>query len=291
MTIIPFDDRDGFIWLDGKLVPWRDAKVHVLTHGLHYGSAVFEGERAYSGRIFKVNDHNDRFFRSAEILDMKIPFTKEELLNARQEVLKANNLTDCYMRPLAWRGAEIMGIAAQSATIHVMIAAWVWQSYFSPEKAAKGLSLKLSKWKRPSPETAPIQSKAAGGYMIGTLARHEAMAAGFDDAILLDYKGRVAEGSGANLFTVKDGKLVTPPTECSLNGITRLTVIKLAREMGYEVVEKFFDYDELLQADEIFLTGTAAELQPVGRIDEKDFPVGPVTAKLKDAYKALVHSG
>lgn len=291
MSIIPFDDRDGFIWLDGKLVPWREAKIHVLTHGLHYGSAVFEGERAYSGRIFKAHEHNDRFFRSAEILDMKIPFSKEELIQARHEVLKANNLTDCYMRPLAWRGAEIMGIAAQNATIHVMIAAWVWQSYFSPEKAAKGLDLKLSKWKRPSPETAPIQSKAAGGYMIGTLARHEAMAAGFDDAILLDHKDRVAEGTGANLFMIKDGKIVTPPPECALNGITRLTVINLAREMGYEAVENFFSYEELLQADEIFLTGTAAELQPVGRIDGCSFPVGPITKTLQAAYKELVHKG
>lgn len=291
MTIIPFDDRDGFIWLDGKLVNWRDAKIHVLTHGLHYGSAVFEGERAYNGRIFKLDAHNDRLFRSAEILDMKIPFSKEELAKARYEVLEANNLTECYMRPLVWRGAEIMGIAAQAATIHVMIAAWVWQSYFSPERAAQGLSLKLSKWKRPSPQTAPIQSKAAGGYMIGTLARHEAMAEGFDDAVMLDYKDRVAEGTGANLFIVKDGKLITPPTECALNGITRLTVINLAREMGYNPVEKFFSYDEMVGADEIFLTGTAAELQPVGRIDDHSFPVGPITLALKNAYKELVHRG
>lgn len=291
MTLTPaFDDRDGYIWLDGELINWRDARVHVLTHGLHYGSAVFEGERAYNGKIFKLDAHNDRLYRSAGILDMAIPFTKDELAKARYEVIKANSLTDCYLRPLVWRGSEIMGIAAQNARIHVMIAAWVWTSYFSPEKAAQGLSLKTSVWKRPSPETAPVQAKAAGGYMTGTLARHEAMAAGYEDALLLDYKGRVAEGSGANLFMVQKGHLITPPTECSLNGITRLTVIDLARELGYEVEEAFFDYDTLMTADEVFLTGTAAEVQPIGKIDDHVYGVGPITKRIQDSYAALVRA-
>ncbi len=284
----PFDDRDGFIWLDGQLVDWRSANIHVLTHALHYGSAVFEGERAYGGKIFKVEDHNARLVRSAAILDMEVPYDTQTLTDARYAVIKANGTPDCYLRPLVWRGSEVMGIAAQGTKIHVMIAAWVWASYYSPEKAAQGLRLCSTKWKRPSPDTAPIQAKASGGYMLGTIAKHAAMAAGYDDAIMLDYKDRVAEGTGANLFMIKGGVLYTPPTECSLNGITRLTTIDMARGMGYTVEEKFFGYDELVHADEVFLTGTAAELQAVGEIDDHKIGVGPITTAMKTAYAELV---
>ncbi len=291
MTTIPFDDRDGFIWLDGQLVDWRSAKIHILSHGLHYASAVFEGERAYNGRIFKLPQHNDRLFNSAAILDMQVPFSKEELVQARYDVMKANNLTDCYLRPLIWRGPEGLSVSAASTKIHVMIAAWVWGSYFSPEKAAKGLSLQTSQWRRPSPATAPIQAKAAGGYMTGTLSKDAAMRAGFDDALMLDHQNRVAEATGANLFMIKDGVITTPPTECSLNGITRQTLIDLAREHGHTVYEEFFNYDELVEADEIFLTGTAAEVQPVGQIDDHTFKVGPVYTALAKAYGKLVRAG
>lgn len=288
MTTFPFDDRDGYIWFDGKLIDWRDARIHVLSHGLHYASAVFEGERAYNGKIFKLPQHNDRLFNSAGILDMQIPFTKDELAQARYDVMKANNLTDCYLRPLVWRGPEGLSVSAANTKIHVMIAAWVWGSYFSPEKAAQGLSLQTSKWRRPSPATAPIQAKAAGGYMTGTLSKDEAMRNGFDDALMLDFKDRVAEATGANLFMVNNGVITTPPTECSLNGITRQTLIDLAREHGHTVKEEFFGYDDLIKADEIFLTGTAAEVQPVGKIDTHSINVGPVYTALAKAYGELV---
>ncbi len=290
MTTSDFALKAGKIWFNGTLIDSKDAQVHVLTHAMHYGSAVFEGERAYNGKIFKVEAHNDRLFRSADILDIEIPYDKDTLLKARQEVLDANNLTNCYLRPLVWRGDESMGIYARNNKTHVMVAAWDWPSYFSPEKVNAGLSLKTSKWRRPAPNTAPIQAKAAGGYMIGTLAKHESYDAGFDDALVLDYKDRVAESSGANIFMIKDGQAFTPPTECSLNGITRLTMIDILRDMGLTVTEKFWDYDELIQADEIMLTGTAAEIQAVRLIDDHVIPVGETFKKARQIYSDMVRS-
>ncbi len=289
MTVSDFALKVGKIWFDGEIIDSKDAQVHILTHAMHYGSSVFEGERAYNGKIFKVEAHNDRLFRSAHIMDMDMPFDKETLLKARQEVLEANNLTNCYMRPLAWRGDESMGIYARNNKTHVMIAAWEWPSYFSPEKIASGLTLKTSKWRRPAPNTAPIQAKASGGYMIGTLAKHEAHDAGFDDALMLDYKNRVAESSGANIFMIKDNKAYTPPLECSLNGITRLTMIDILQNMGISVSEKFWDYDELITADEIMLTGTAAEIQAVGLIDTHKIPVGDTFKKARQIYSNMVY--
>ena len=282
--LIPFDDRDGFIWLDGKLVPWREAKIHVLTHALHYASSVFEGERAYKGKIFKLTEHSQRLHHSAELLGFTLPYSVAELNAATETVIKANNMPDAYIRPVAWRGAEVMGIAAQQAKIHVAIACWNWPSYFSPEQRMKGLRLTRAEWARPAPNTAPTASKAAGLYMICTLSRHMADAKGFDDALMLDWRGQVAEATAANFFMVQDSKLHTPTPDCFLNGITRQTVIDLARQNGIEVIERAIWPDELKSASEIFLTGTAAEISPVGQIDELTFTPGALTQKLIEAY-------
>lgn len=283
-----FDDRDGWIWYNGALVPWREAKVHVLNHGLHYGSSVFEGERAYNGKIFKSREHTERFHRSANLLGFTIPYSIEDIMAAKEEVQKANGLTDCYFRPVAFRGSEMMAIGAQSTTIHVAIAAWQWPSYFKGAAKEKGLRLQTSRWRRPAPETAPTASKAAGLYMICTLSKHAAEAAGFDDALMLDYKGRVAEATGANMFLVQEGKLHTPTPECILNGITRLTIIDLAREHGMEVTEREIVPEEFAKTQEVFITGTAAEVTPVGQIDGTTFTVGPITGTLIKAYGELV---
>jgi branched-chain amino acid aminotransferase len=288
MTLVPFDDRDGYIWMDGKMVPWREAKLHVLSHGLHYGGSVFEGERVYEGETFKLREHSERLIRSGEYLDMKIPFTAAQLDEATRETLEANKITEGYVRPVAWRGAEQLAIAAQNTTIHVAIATWPWPKYFFPKGEDGGIALRTSGWRRPDPRTAPVQSKAAGIYMIGTISKHEAERAGYDDVLMLDYKGRVAESSGANLFMVKDGELFTPDPECFLNGITRQTVLQLAKDMGYKATVTTIMPDELLKADEIFVTGTAAEITPVSRIDETSFKVGKVTKEFQDAYQALV---
>lgn len=289
MTIIPFDERDGFIWLNGVVYPWRDAKIHVLSHGLHYASSVFEGERMYNGKIFKSREHSERFHRSAEILGMKVPYSVDELEEIKYEVCRLNGLTDGYIRPVAWRGGEQMGVSAKKTKTHVAVAAWAWGSYFSEEKREKGISLKTAQWRRPAPNTAPTQSKAAGLYMICTVSKHAVEDEGFDDALMLDYRGHIAEASAANFFAVKDGVLLTPPPECFLNGITRLTIIDLAKQLGIPVVERALLPSELPEFEEIFLTGTAAEVTAVGQIDDHHYTVGPITRKLRSAYENLVN--
>jgi branched-chain amino acid aminotransferase len=267
MSLIPFDDRDGFIWYDGRLIPWRDAKLHVLTHGLHYASCVFEGERVYGGHIFHHEQHNERLINSAKILGFEIPASMDDLKKASEELVAANKITDGYVRPIAWRGAEQMGVSAEQSRIHLAIACWEWPAYFSPEARAKGIRMYQSKWARPAPHTAPVHSKASGLYMICTMAKHEAETAGYDDALMLDWRGQLAEGTGANLFLAINGELHTPTPDCFLNGITRQTVIALAKKRGIKVVERAIMPDELAKADEVFLTGSAAEITPVGEID------------------------
>jgi branched-chain amino acid aminotransferase len=266
MSLIPFDDRDGFIWCDGRLVPWRDAKLHVLTHGLHYASSVFEGERVYNGKVFRLEDHNERLFNSARILGFEVPATMDELAKATREVISSNNIVEGYVRPIAWRGAEQMGVSAQASKIHLAIAAWDWPAYFSPEARAKGIRMQWAKWMRPAPNTAPTAAKASGLYMICTMAKHEAEAAGCDDALMLDWRGQLAEGTGANIFLVINGELHTPTPDCFLNGITRQTVISLAKKRGIKVIERAIMPEELAKAEEVFLTGSAAEVTPVGEI-------------------------
>jgi branched-chain amino acid aminotransferase len=284
MSIIPFDDRDGQIWFDGKLVPWREAKLHVLTHALHYASCVFEGERVYNGKVFKLREHSQRLIDSGRILGFEVPLSLEELERATNEVVKAMNIVDGYVRPVAWRGPEQMGVSAQATKIHVAIAAWQWPSYFSPEARMRGIRMQTSKWARPAPHTAPTQSKAAGLYMICTLSKHAAEAAGYDDALMLDWRGQIAEATGANIFLVINGELHTPTPDCFLDGITRRTVIDLARARGIKVVERAIRPEELGKADEVFLTGTAAELTPVGEIDNYRFTPGAITRLLIEDF-------
>lgn len=287
MALIPFDDRDGLIWYDGALVPWRDAKLHVLTHGLHYASAVFEGERAYAGTIFKLRAHTQRLLASARILGMDIPYTAEQIDDACRAVVAANGLVDAYVRPLAWRGAEQLSVSAQNTRIHLMVATWAWPNLFGEGRMA-GVRLDLAHWKRPHPETAPTASKAAGLYMIGTLAKHAAEAAGFQDALMLDWRGQVAEATGANIFFVIDGALHTPTPDCFLNGITRRTVMALARARQIPVVERAIQPDEMTGAAEVFLAGTAAEVTPVRRIGALEFTPGRMTETLLHDYEGLV---
>ena len=284
-----FDDRDGQIWYDGQMGLWRDANVHVLTHGLHYASCVFEGERSYKGRIFKLREHTDRLLKSARILGFDIPYSADQIDAACNEVCKVNDIVDGYIRPISWRGSEMMGVSAQENTIHLAIAAWPWPSYFSPEARMKGIRLKTSEWRRPAPETAPIDSKAAGLYMICTMSKHAAEAEGYDDALMLDWRGQVAEATGANIFLVfNDGKLHTPTPDCFLNGITRQTVIDLAQAREIEVIERTIMPEELADATEVFLTGTAAEVTPVGEIDDNKFTVGDISRWLMDDYDKAV---
>jgi branched-chain amino acid aminotransferase len=287
-NLVPYDDRDGVIWLDGQLVAWRDAKIHVLSHALHYASAVFEGERAYEGRIFKLRPHTDRLFFSAGQLGFEIPYSRDQIDAACNAVIKANKIVDGYVRPIAWRGPEQMGVAAQQTKIHVAIAAWQWPRYFGDEARTKGIKLTVSEWRRPAPDTAPVKAKAAGLYMICTLSKHKAEAKGYHDALMLDWRGQLAEATGANLFLVQNGKIHTPTPDCFLDGITRQTVIGLAKARQIEVIERALMPDELDKADEIFVTGTAAEVTPVGEIDGKKFKVGPITLALKDDYSKLV---
>jgi branched-chain amino acid aminotransferase len=282
--VIPFDQRDGSLWYDGKLVPWKSAQTHVLTHGLHYGSSVFEGQRMYGGTIFKLKEHTDRLFSSAETLGMKIPFTKEEINQACIDVCKANGIVDGYLRPVAFRGSEMMAVSAQNTTIHVAVACWPWPSYFSPAEKLKGIRLDIARYKRPSPETEPVHAKAAGLYMICTICKHEAEAKGYADAMFLDYRGLVSEATGANVFFVKDGELHTPTPDCFLNGITRQTVIAIAKARGVNVIERHIKPEELTGFTECFLTGSAAEVTPVSEIGPYKFKPGALTETLMNAY-------
>lgn len=284
MSVLPFDDRDGFIWLNGALVPWRDARLHVLSHGLHYASSVFEGERAYRGRVFKLTEHSQRLIDSADILGFRLPYSVQQLNAATEAVIAANGFSDCYIRPVAWRGSEMMGVAAQQTKAQVAIAAWVWPSYWDPETKMQGIRLTVAPWRRPAPETAPTRSKAAGLYMICTLSKHAAEQAGYDDALMLDYRGQVAEATGANIFLVQDGVIHTPVADCFLNGITRQTVIDLARRRGYQVVERAIQPEEFANTQEVFLTGTAAEVTPVRQIADWHFTPGTVCRTLIHDY-------
>ena len=288
MTIIPFDDRDGWIWMDGHFVPWRDAKVHVLTHGLHYGSCVFEGERLYNGKIFKLTEHTRRLFRSAEILEMEIPFTVEEIDAACVETVARMGFTDAYIRPVAWRGPEQMGVAAQATKTHVAIAAWEWPSYFDPETKRRGIRMMHAPYARPAPNAAPTEAKAAGLYMICTLSKHAAERAGYADAMMLDYRGYVAEATGANIFFVKDGVIHTPLADCFLNGLTRQTVIDLARSRGFDVIERHIQPEEMTSFSECFITGSAAEVTPVAEIGDFRFTPGNISLSLMEDYSQLV---
>ena len=284
----PYHDRDGVIWMDGTLVPWRDANVHVLTHALHYASAVFEGERAYDGEIFKLSEHTERLLAGARTMDFEIPFTAAEIDAGCREVVRANNLSNAYIRPLAWRGSEQMGVSAQQAKIHLAVAAWDWGSYFPIEQRLKGLRLTMATYRRPDPATAPAKTKAAGLYMICTLEKHRAERAGYADALMLDYRGRVAECTGANIFFVRDGAIHTPDPECFLDGITRRTVIALAKARGIDVLERVIMPDELASFEECFLTGTAVEVTPVSEIGDVRYRPGRICETLITDYTALV---
>jgi len=288
MSLIPYDDRDGWIWMDGGFTPWREAKVHVLTHGLHYASAVFEGERMYGGEVFELRQHTERLFNSARILDFEIPFTVAAVEAATLATCAKNGLTDCYIRPIAWRGSEIMGVAAQASRIHLAIAVWEWPSYFDPQVKRRGIELTWAKYKRPSPETAPTASKAAGLYMICTLSKHAAEREGFADALMVDYRGYVAEATGANVFFVRDGALHTPTPDCFLDGITRRAVMALAKSKGFDVVERHIKPEELSTFSECFIVGTAAEVTPVSRVAEHRFTPGNISLALMDDFAKLV---
>ncbi|MBW8638774.1 branched-chain amino acid aminotransferase [Hoeflea sp. WL0058] len=288
MASAPFDQLDGHIWFNGEFVPWKDAKVHVLTHGLHYASSVFEGERAYGGAIFKLREHTERLFESARILGFEIPFTVEEIDQACNSLLKMQGFDDAYIRPVAWRGSEMMGVSAQSNKINVAIAIWQWPSYFKPEERLKGIRLDIAQYRRPDPATAPSKAKAAGLYMICTLSKHAAEAKGYADALMLDWRGRVAEATGANIFFVKDGVIHTPTPDCFLDGITRRTVIDLAKKRNYEVVERTIMPEEMAEFEQCFLTGTAAEVTPVSEIGPYRFTVGEITENLMNDYTNAV---
>lgn len=283
-----FDDRDGWIWFDGELVPWRDARVHVLTHALHYASSVFEGQRAYNGVIFKLTEHSERLRRSASLLGFELPWSVEQIDAACNEVLKANDFTDAYMRPVAWRGSESMGVAPGSTKPHLAIAAWPWGKYFGEELARTGIRLEIAPWRRPAPYTAPTESKAAGLYMICTLSKQHAESRGYNDALMFDWRGRVAEATGANVFFVADGTLHTPVPDCFLDGITRRTVMDLARKRGIEVQERPIWPEELEGFEQAFLTGTAAEVTPIKSIGPWNFEVGEMTLQLQRDYDDLV---
>lgn len=284
-----YDDRDGWIWLDGRLVPWREANLHVLSHALHYASAVFEGQRAYGGEVFKLGEHSARLCRSAERMGFDLPWPVEEIDRACRDALAANKLNDAYVRPLAWRGSEQMGVAAERAQIHLAVAVWHWGAYFGEEAARRGIRLDISPWRRPAPYTAPTDAKAAGLYMIATLAKHAAEAKGCGDALMLDWRGQVAEATGANVFFVRDGALHTPTPDCFLDGITRRTIIDLARARGVEVVERAIWPEELESFEQMFLTGSAAEVTPVSEAGPWRFEVGDLTLQLRRDYLDLVN--
>jgi branched-chain amino acid aminotransferase len=285
---VPFDQMNGVIWFDGKLVPGPEAKIHVLSHGLHYASAVFEGERAYGGRIFRGTEHTERLKNSAKILDFEIPYSIAEIDKAKQLVLEKNGQKDAYVRPIAWRGSEQLGVSAQGNTIHLAIATWDWPSYFDPAQRLKGIKLDLAEYRRPDPRTAPALAKAAGLYMICTISKHKAERKGYADAMMLDWEGRVAECTGANIFFVKDGKIHTPIADCFLAGITRATAMALAKKRGIEVIERRIMPDELTSFSECFITGTAAEVTAVSEIAHWNFNPGRLTHQLMEDYTAEV---
>ena len=287
---LSFDQRDGFIWMDGALAPWKDAKLHVLSHGLHYGSCVFEGERAYGGRIFKSTEHSQRFRTSAALLDFEIPFSVEELDAAKALVVERNGGGDLYVRPVAWRGSEMMAVAAQNATIRTAIAVWPWPSMFDTETKMKGIRLDIADYRRPDPMTAPCASKAAGLYLICTISKHRAERKGYADALMLDWQGRVAECTGANVFFTRDGAIHTPIADCFLDGITRRTVIDLARARGMEVIERRIMPEELDSFNECFICGTGAEVTPVAEIGPHRFHPGNISRTLVEDYAALVRA-
>ncbi len=290
MSAAPYDDRDGTIWMDGKLVEWRDAKVHVLTHALHYGSSVFEGERCYNGKIFKSREHSERLLKSGEYMDIPIPYTVDEIEDAKATALEASGLTDAYVRVLAWRGSgPDMGVAAAGNPVHMAVAVWAWGAYYGDAKY-DGAKLDISKWKRPDPATIPCFAKAAGLYMICTISKHAAEAKGCSDAMMYDYRGYVAEATGANIFFVKDGAVHTPIPDAFLNGITRQTVIGMLKDKGIEVIERHIMPEEMADFEQCWLTGTAAEVTPVGQIGDYTFEVGELTRSIAEEYEALVRS-
>jgi branched-chain amino acid aminotransferase len=284
----PFDQREGIIWYDGKLVPWSDATLHVLSHGLHYASAVFEGERAYGGEIFKITEHSERLRYSAQMLDFEIPYSAAEIDAAKRLVLETNGQKDAYLRPIAWRGSEMMGVSAQNNTIHLAIASWEWPSYFDPAQRLKGIRLDLAEYRRPDPKTAPAGSKAAGLYMICTVSKHKAERKGYADALMLDWQDRVAECTGANIFFITDGKIHTPTPDCFLDGITRRTVIGLAKKRGIPVIERRIMPEEMSNFSECFITGSAAEVTAVAEIAQWTFTPGAITQQLMEDYSAEV---
>ena len=284
MDIIPFDKRIGFIWYNGKFVEWQNATTHVLNHGLHYGSCVFEGLRVYGEKIYKLEKHTDRLFFSAQRMGIEVPYSKDEINNAQEETIKKMNIKYGYVRPVIWRGSEMMAISAQKNKINVAVATWEWPSYFTKEDRLKGISLQTAVWKRPPPDCIPTDTKASGLYMICTLSKHEAEKNGFTDALMLDYKGRVSESTGSNIFLVINGEIHTPVPDCFLNGITRQAVIEIAKSEGMKVIERDIYPDEIKNAEEIFLTGSAVEVTPVGKIDNQTFKVGNITAKISSLY-------
>ncbi|MBI1384655.1 MAG: branched-chain amino acid aminotransferase [Rhizobiales bacterium] len=288
MAGAPYHDRDGWIWFDGEWKPWREANLHVLSHGLHYASSVFEGERAYGGEIFKLEEHTERLYESARWLDFEIPFSPATLNEASREAVRRNGLVDCYIRPIAWRGSGQMGVAAQNAGVHVAIAAWDWGSYFDPAQRLRGIRLRHADYRRPDPATIPCKAKAAGLYMICTLEKHKAEARGYADALMLDYRGNVAECTGANIFFIKDGTIHTPRPDAFLDGITRRTVIDLARRRGYTLEERIISPTELASFSECFITGTAAEITPVSEIGDFHYKPGAITETLLNDYMAVV---
>lgn len=289
MAAQPFDQREGVIWYNGELVPWADANLHVLSHALHYASSVFEGERAYGGEIFKLREHTERLFHSARVLDMEIPYTVEEIDEACRQAVAAQGFKDAYVRPVAWRGSEMMGVSAQTTRINVAIAVWEWPSYFDPEQRLKGIRLAIAKWRRPDPQTIPCDSKAAGLYMICTLSKHEAERDGYADALMYDYRGLVAEATGANIFFVdKEGTMHTPTPDCFLDGITRRTVIGLAKKRQIQVVERAIKPEEMADFEQCFIVGTAAEVTPVSEIGPYTFTPGAITKTLWEDYMVEV---
>ena len=290
MAGLPFDKREGVIWLNGEFVPWENANLHILSHGLHYGSGVFEGERAYNGKIFKLKEHTDRLISSGKILGMEIPYTADEINQACIEALEKQGFDDAYIRPIAWRGSEMMAISAQATTINLAIAVWQWPSYFDPAEKLKGIRLDISDWRRPDPATAPCHAKATGLYMICTISKHAAEAKGYTDAMMFDWRGQVAEATGANVFFVKDGELHTPTPDCFLNGITRQTVIELAERRQIKVNERVIMPEEMETMEQCFLVGTAAEVTPVSEVGPYNFEVGDITKTLMSDYEAEVRA-
>ncbi len=284
-ALVPFDQRQGWIWQNGKTVKWNDARVHVLNHGLHYASCVFEGERVYDGNVFELNRHSQRLLDSANALGFTIPWTCEQINAATRSIVKKQNISNGYVRPVAWRGSEMMAVSSQHAGIHLAIATWPWPAYFDPRAQTDGIRLSIASWRRPAPDTAPVTSKAAGLYMICTLSKHQAEAKGYDDALMLDYRGRIAEATGANIFFVMNGQLHTPQADCFLNGITRQTIIDLAAKNNIATYERAMMPDEMEHAQEAFLTGTAVEITPICAIGRYRFDVGNVTKKLSAAFR------